>query len=112
MVSALILGMRQRRGQRPGCNFETWKVLVPTSNAAPASAPASAGGLIRPAESKMLELALGGDTSDLVLLKGNEVPQRQRKNHVLLNMSLTGSNATRASCGPDPRFHSPSTVKG
>jgi hypothetical protein len=44
----------------------------------------------------MLELALGGDTSDLVLLKGNEVPQRQRKNHVLLNMSLTGSNATRA----------------
>jgi hypothetical protein len=104
--------MRQRRGQRPGCKIETWKVLVPTSNAAPASAPASAGGLIRPAESKMLELALGRRYIGLGLVEGNEVPQRQRKNHVLLNMSLTGSNATRASCGPDPRFRSPSTVKG
>ena len=96
MVSALTLGMRQRRGQRPGCNFETWKVLVPTSNAAPASAPASAGGLIRPAESKDARACTRRRYIGLDLVEGNEVRQRQRKNHVLLNMSLTGSNATRA----------------
>jgi hypothetical protein len=88
--------MRQRRGQRPRCTIETRKILVLTSKATLASAPASAGGLIPPAQPKMLEPALRRRYIGLSLVEGNEVPQRQRKNHTLLNISSTGSNATRA----------------